>query len=164
MLRVVVAIVLASALVAASVPGVEIAARERTEATLTAEADRLRTAIADLRNRESAVGSNAGARRIVTVEIPARSRTNAGESTLALGGVPGQTEQYGEFAVDLAWRVDGGAVTARRLPGVHVVHYRDGRVRDEPLILESPGEHRVALTRIERDGRRLIGVRRLPEV
>lgn len=164
MIRAVVAVVLASALLAASLPGIELAARERSEATLAADADRLRTAIADLRNRESAVGSTAGARRIVTVAIPARSRTAAGGSTLALGGVPGRSSSGGESAVDLAWRVADGAVTTRRLPGVAVVHYRDGRVQDGPLVLRSPGEHRIALTRIERDGEALIGVRRLTEV
>jgi hypothetical protein len=164
MLRAVVAVVLASALLAASLPGIELAARERSEATLTAEADRLRTAIVDLRQRESAVGSGAGARRVVAVELPARSRTAAGETTLALGGVPGQVRSDGQSAVDLAWQVGDGTVTTRRLPGSQVVHYPDGRVRDEPLVLESPGPHRIALTRIEHDGETLIGVRRLPEV
>jgi hypothetical protein len=164
MLRVVVAVVLASALLAASLPGVELAARERSEATLTAEADRLRTAIADLRHRESAVSNGPGARRVVTVQIPARSRTDAGVAALALGGVPEQSSPRSRSAVDLAWRVDGGDVTTWRLPGVRVVHYRDGRVRDEPLVLESPGEHRIALTRVEHDDERLIAVQRLPEV
>ena len=164
MLRVVVAIVLASALLAASLPGIELAARERSEASLKAETDRLRAAIADLRHRESAVGAGAGARRIVTVELPARSRTAAGEATLALGGVPGQARPDGRSAIDLAWRVGEGAVTTRRLPGVTVVHYRDGRVRGGSLVLEAPGPHRIALTRVERDGETLIGVRRLPEV
>ncbi|WP_424019757.1 DUF7311 family protein [Halorientalis pallida] len=164
MLRVVVAVVLASALLAASLPGIDLAARERSEATLTAEADRLRTAIADLRHRESAVGDGAGARRIVSVGIPARARTDAGVAALALGGVPGQARAARGSAVDLAWRVHGGEVRTRRLPGVRVVHCRDGRVRDEPLVLDSPGEYRIALTRIERDGERLIAVRRLPEV
>jgi hypothetical protein len=164
MLRVVVAVVLASALLAASLPGMELAAHERSEATLTAEADRLRTAIADLRHRESAVATGTGARRVVTVEIPARSRTAAGVAALALGGVPGRGGPDERTAADLAWRVDGGEVATRRLPGVRVVHYRDGRVVDEPLVLEAPGDHRLALTRIERDGERLIAVRRLPEV
>ncbi|RXK48480.1 DUF7311 family protein [Halorientalis pallida] len=164
MLRVLVAVVLASALLAAGLPGIELAARERSEATLTAEADRLRTAIADLRHRESAVGAAVGARRVVTVEIPARARTAAGGATLALGGVPWESRSDGRSAVDLAWRIDGGPITTRRLPGLRVVHYRDGRIRDEPLVLEAPGEHRLALTRIERGGRRLLAVRRLPEL
>lgn len=164
MLRAVVAVVLASALLAASLPGVELATHGRSEATLTADADRLRTAIADLRHRESAVGAATGARRVVAVEIPARSRTADSVAGLALGGVPWPEGQDERSAVDLAWRVDGEDVTTRRLPGVRVVHYRDGRVVDEPLVLEAPGEHRLALTRIERDSERLIAVRRLPEV
>jgi hypothetical protein len=164
MLRVVVAVVLASALLAASLPGIELAARERSEATLTADADRLRTAIADLRHRETAVGNGPGARRVVTVEIPARFRTTTGVTALSLGGAPGQARSVSRSAVDLAWRVHGGEVKTRRLPGVRVAHYRDGRIRDEPLVLESPGQHRIALTRIERDGERLIAVRRLPEI
>ncbi|WP_299266355.1 DUF7311 family protein [Halorientalis sp.] len=164
MLRAVVAVVLASALLAASLPGVELAAHQRSEAALTAETDRLRTAVADLKHRESAVGAETGARRVVTVEIPARSRTVAGVTALAIGGVPGRKEPDVRKAVDIAWRVDGRDVTTRRLPGVRVVHYREGRVVDEPLVLEAPGEHRLALTRIERDGEHLIAVRRLPEV
>jgi hypothetical protein len=164
MYRAVVAVVLASALLAASLPGVELAARERSDATLAAEADRLRTAMADLRHRESAVRTGPGARRIVTVGIPARSRTAAAVTALALGGVPEWSAPSNRTAVDLAWRVEGGPVTTRRVPGIRVVHFRDGRAADEPLVLDAPGEHRLALTRIERDGEALIAVRRLPEV
>lgn len=164
MLRAVVAVVLASALLAASLPAVELAARERTEATLTAGADRLETAVADLRHRESAVDAERGARRIVTVEIPARSRTEASVAAFAIGGVPDDSTAQNRTGVDLAWRVDGGALATRRLPGVRVVHLRDGHVLAEPLVLESPGPHRLALTRIERDDRRLVAVRRLPDV
>lgn len=164
MLRAVVAVVLASTLLAASLPALDLAARERTEAVLAAEGDRVQTAISDLRHRESAVDAETGARRIVTVELPARTRTDAGVVAFALGGVPGDGAATNRTGVDLAWQVQEGELTARRLPGVRVVHLRNGRIAAEPLVLESPGEHRLALTRVERDGRRLIGVRRLPEV
>ncbi|WP_335999872.1 DUF7311 family protein [Halorientalis halophila] len=164
MLRPVLAVLLATALLAASAPGVQSAARERTGGQLAAEADRLETAVADLRERESATTGSPGARRIVTVDLPARSRTAAGVDVLAIGGIPDGSASSNRTGVDLAWRVAEGATATRRLPEIRIAWLRDGDLVAEPLVLESPGEHRLALTLLERDDRPVVGVRRLPEV
>lgn len=157
MLRVVIAVALAAALLATTMPALETAQRQRTATQLAGEADRLATAVADLRAREQAtVGP--GARRVVTVRIPQRDWTHAGTRYLAIGGRPGATGAAQDGAA-FAWRVDGGDEQWRHVPGLRVVPVETCGGR--PIRLREPGTHRIALELAWRDGERLIRARRI---
>lgn len=160
MLRVVVAVALATAVFAVSLPAIDAAGRDRTSATVTVEVDALETAIRDLQRSDSAVPyDTSGARRVVTVRLPARGWTSTRLAYLAIGSrLTESRDDRNETAV--AWQVEDGSVQTRRLPGVRLEH-ADCDGDDEPLVLREPGEHRLALTLVERAGKRTVLVRRL---
>jgi len=157
MLRAVVAVALAAALLATSLPALETAQRQRTATHLGGEVDRLATAIADLRAREQATVGH-GARRVVAVRLPQRDWTHAAVGYLAIGGRPRESDAVGNGAT-FAWRARGGGEQWRRTPGVRVapVETCGGR----PIVLREPGVHRIALELGWRDGERRILARRL---
>lgn len=157
MLRAVVAVALATALLGTTLPAVETAQRERTETRIAGEVDRLATAIADLRAREQAVAAR-GARRVVTVHIPRRDWDHASVAYLAVGGRTdgGPAVRDGTAIV---WRVDGGPERRRRMPGTRVEPV--ATPCDRPLVIREPGRHRIALSLVWRDGERRVLVRRV---
>ena len=157
MLRAVVAVALAAALLGTTLPAVETAQRERTETQFAGEVDRLTTAIADLRAREQAVAAR-GARRVVTIHVPQRDWDHAGVDYITLGGAPctGPTAREGAA---IAWRVIGAPERRRRIPGVPVeaVTTPSGR----PLVVREAGTHRIVLSLVMRGGERRVLVRRV---
>ena len=156
MLRAVVAVALASALLATTLPAVETTTRERTATHVASEVDRLETAIADLRAREqAAIGP--GARRVVAVRVPGRDWTHAGVDYLAIGGTPDGREPA-KTETAFAWRVHGSDGDRRRVAGIPV---EPGTCGDGALVLREPGVHRLALRLVERGGKRRILVREL---
>lgn len=159
MLRVVLAAVLASALLGTAFTALDAASRDHGNAQVAASAERLTAAIADLRDRAAAVPAGSpGARRVVTVRLPARSRTTAAVEFLAVGGrLDGTGDSDGPA---LAWKVAGSSERTRRVQGVRVVGVGD-RSPSGRLVLESPGKHRLALTLETRDGRETVVARRL---
>lgn len=159
MLRVVVAVALATAMLAVSLPAIDGASADRTSVIVRAEVDTLETAVRDLKTGDGAVPEGiSGARRVVTVRLPARGWTSTRLEYLAIGSRidPSRAEQN-ETA--FAWRVESGPVQTRRLPGIQIEH-ADGD-GDDPLVLREPGPHRLALTLVEHAGNRSVVVRRL---
>jgi len=130
--RIVLAVALAAALLATSVPAIDQGRVAHSDAVLDREADRLATGVAALAAR-----SGAGGRWIVAVRVPARSWGHAG----------------GRLVIDDAvrWRAAGGRTGTERLP----VPVADG------IELTAPGRHRLAVRLVERDDGRAIVVRRL---
>lgn len=157
MLRVVVAVALATALLSVTVPALDVAKRDRGSTQIERSVERLTAAVADLRDREAAVpAGEAGARRVVTVRLPARTWSTAGVEYLAIGGRPDGSSGHAAAA----WRVAGGHERARQVSGVRVEG--DGaRSPEGVLVVERPGTHRLELELVERDGRRIVVVRRL---
>jgi hypothetical protein len=160
MLRVVVAVALATAILAVSLPAIDAAGRDRTSATVTDEVDALETAVRDLQHSDGAVPQGtSGARRVVTVRLPDRGWASARLAYLAVGGRPGAS-CVDRTETALAWQVVDGPVQTRRLPGVQLEH-ADGDGDDDPLVLREPGKHRLVLTLVERAGDRTVRVQRL---
>jgi hypothetical protein len=155
MLRAVVAVTLAAALLGTTLPAVETAQRERTATHVAGEVDQLTTAIADLRAREQAVAAQ-GARRVVSVRVPQRDWDHAGVDYLIIGGAPGggTTARNGPA---IAWRVSGGTERQRRLPGASVEAV--ATPCDRPLVVREAGRHRIVLSLVWRDGERRVLVR-----
>jgi len=150
-LRVVFAVALAVVLVATVTPAVE-DARERRSAAAVAEgaATVERAAVSLLETDEHAPG--AGARRGVTVRLPARSPTNAGVEYVSIGGppdAPGEIQRRGV----IVYRVNGGEV--RRITLDVPLYAPDG-----PVVLRGDGERRLQLRVARVDGRRVVVVRR----
>lgn len=163
MIRLVVGILLATALLGTTVHALGDAARDHGNAQAERAATELTTAAADLRDRETAVpAGEAGARRVVTVRLPADGVATAPVEYLAVGGRPDAGTTARSPAV--AWRVAGGHEQTRHVTGVRVVgagRDDDSIPTDGVLVLEAPGTHRLVLTLVERDGHETVVVRRL---
>ena len=157
MLRAVVAVALAAALLGTTLPAVETAQRERTASHVAGEVDRLTSAVADLRARDGAVAER-GARRVVAVRLPQRDWGHAGVEYFRLGGAPGSGRAARDEAA-IAWRVSGGVERRRQVPDVPL-----GAVAtpcDRPLVFREAGTHRIALSLVWRGGERRVLVRRV---
>lgn len=147
MLRVVLAVVLASALLGATLPLVERARVGHSEAQVSSELDRLETAATDLADRNDPVPANrTGARRTLTLRLPENSWARAGVSRLTVG--PASAPK------PLRWQVDGGDVHHSRLADGLIVGPADG------LELGSGGRKRVVLTLEQRGGEPSVVIRR----
>jgi len=134
-LRVALAALLALALVAATLPAVETARVERTDAALDREGDRLDRAAASLvRTSEAAAAGDA--RRTVVLRLPGRSWGSAGVDAEVADG-------------SLRWRLSEGRWRERRLTAVVV---------PEPIAL-SAGRNRLRLALVRRGGRAAVAVR-----
>lgn len=160
MLRPVLAVVLATALVATSMPAIEAGRRDHTAARVTAELATLETVVGELRERDVAVRPvRPGARRVVSLRLPARSWSSTGLEYLAIGGVPGDNESA--QPVDVAWKLPGGRERSRRLTDVRVVGNGQSGSPTEPLIIRTAGVHRLAVSWYRCANRSVVSVRRL---
>jgi len=130
-IRAVLAVALAAALLSASLPAVDAAAADRTAAALDRDIDRLGHAGASL-----LADDDPGARRVVTLTLPGASLTAAGVDSLSIGCKPRCTVRY---------TLDGGASRTRRLPFSLTTP-------DGPIRLASPGEHRLILRLVDAGG------------
>ncbi len=160
MLRVVVAASLAVSLLAVSLPAVETARHDHSEQRIAAELDGVAAAIRDVHAREAGVSANeAGARRVVTVRLPPRTWTDAGVEYVAIGAHPDRPAVEVRNQTTFVWQVSGSQPRTRRLSGVSV---EAGPVNgnDEPLVIREPGAQRLAVSLTERDGKRVVVVRR----
>lgn len=129
MLRVVLVVLLAVGVVGASLPAVERARVASTDTRLEGEVSSLRTALADLLARDD---PGAGARRVVTLRVPARSWGHAGVARLAVGVGDTRSER-------VVWRTRGGRERSVRLPVP--VDARDG----DAFRVAAAGRHRLML-------------------
>jgi hypothetical protein len=139
-IRAVLAVCLAVALLGVTVPAVETASRDHSARVAEAELTRFRATVADLAATDDALPADSpGARRLVTLRIPTPDLAAAPVSYLAVGGVPGAASSEGtsETSDRLAYRLRGGRPRTVSVPV-------DLRTPDEePLVLRSPGRHRV---------------------
>jgi len=160
MLRVVVAVTLAVALLSVTLPALETARASHSDHRIAAEIDGLTAAIDDVRTRESAVeAGTGGTRRVVTVRLPSETWTSVGTEYVAIGGYPDDPALDGN-GTTLAWRVAGGQPRERQLPDVTVEPKGHGD-SDGPLVLRDPGPHRLAISLIERGNRTVVVVERV---
>lgn len=143
MIRVVLAVVLTTALLGVSLPAIDDARRDHTETTVRTELQRLERAATNLLDMDDPTDD--GARRVVTIKLPARSWTDVGIACVAVG--PARTGSGGR----LTWAVEGGTRRVRRLPRIPI-RTADG----DALTINASGRHRLVLS--------LDGVRRDPVV
>lgn len=158
MLRVVVAVVLTVALLAVTLPALETARHDRSAQRVQGELDGLTAVIRDVHTREDAVpAGRAGARRVVTIRLPARTWTDAGVEYVAIGGSPPDTGMDERTKTTFAWQVTGQRPHERRLD----IPVEGGPPNEGPLIIRSPGVHRLAISRVRRGNRTVVVVQRL---
>lgn len=163
MLRAVLAVALAVALLAASLPAVDRAQRDHADSQVRSQLERLATAARALAARNDPVPvGNAGATRTVTLRLPARGWRSTGVAYVAIGGVPENAATDTPDGDVLAWRLAGGPPRVARLEGVAIHTVSDGRVAPDgrPLVVREPGRHRVELSLVRRRGRPVVLVRR----
>lgn len=162
MLRVVVAIVLAVALLSVSLPALDTARHDHSEQRVHATLARLTAAIADVHAREAAVREGAaGAQRIVTVRLPARTWADAGIEYLAIGAHPDHPGVDEANESTFVWQVTGNQPQERRVTSVPVE--ADTESDENPLVIQEPGVHRLVVTLSERRNRTVVVVKRLQQ-
>jgi hypothetical protein len=130
-IRAVLAVALAVALLGVSLPVVEEAGRAHSDARVTNQLDRVESAAQALRTRSVAATQGVTARRTLSVSLPERTWAHPGLARLT---VPPPGDR-----VEVTWRVVGGTEHSRRLLGGDVVGPPGG------LTLREGGTTRVAL-------------------
>lgn len=135
MIRAVLAVALAAALLAASLPAVDSAATDRTAAALDRDIDRIERA-----GKSLLADDDPGARRVVTVTLPPDSLRSAGMDRLTIDCRPDCAVHY---------RLDGAESRTRWLT-------LPLTTPDGPVRLARPGEHRLTLRLVRHDGARVV--------
>lgn len=177
MLRTVLAVALAAALVAAANPALESTRTTRTDHLVAGELDRIETAAQVLAREESpAPLGDPAPRRTLTVSIPGESPTSAPVDYVALGGLPGGPSPEKAPVADtadrdvFAFRVSGGRQRVRRVdfdfraaipadadPSDENSTDGDSRWRVEsdaiPIVLRGGATYRLTLRLVRLDGR-----------
>jgi hypothetical protein len=135
-IRVVLTVLLAVALVAVAVPAIDEGRESRTATRLDGVTDRLDRAVRSLRAHEDPTRPGVGAaRRIVSLRIPS-------ESWSATGGT-----LYVDADRDrIGYRLEGNHPRWTPVQGV------DLRTPAGTLVVESPGRHRLSLSLVREDG------------
>lgn len=174
MLRAVLAVALAAAIVAVAVPAVEDARVDHADASLRDDLRRLRrTAVALAASSDPVPVGARGARATVTLRLPGQGWHAPRVAYVAVGGVPppvggpsaggpsrpGVTDPAGGDV--FVWRVAGGPRHVLRVP-VDVRTVADGGPAADPeaLVLRDPGRRRLALRLVRVHGRPVVVVRR----
>ncbi|WP_137283355.1 DUF7311 family protein [Halorussus salinisoli] len=157
MLRVVLGVALAVAVVAAATPALEDARTTRTERLTERELGRVETAAATLAREEAP-----GARRTLTLSLPDDSPTAAGLAFVALGGLPsGEPTATDTADRDVfAFRVRGGRRHVHRV-GTDLRVIRDGAIAEsdsEASILRGGETYAVTLRVVRSAERRTVVV------
>lgn len=136
MIRVVLAVLLTIALLAAVTPAVDEGRERRTAIHLDRVVDRVERAARSLRAHEDPTRPDvAGARRIVRFRLPERSWTAVGASLR----IDGDRDRIG-------YRLDGGYTHGTRLRGL------DLRTPNGPVVFEGSNRHRLELSLVRSDG------------
>lgn len=156
MLRLVLAVALAVALLATAAPALEDARTTRTERLTERELDPVETAALTLAREEEP-----GARRVLRISLPDDSPTAAPLAFVALGGVPDEVVSADTADGDVfAYRVAGGRTRVRRVEAdLRVV--RDGEPVESDsraLVLRGGGTYRLTLRFVRHGGRPTIAV------
>lgn len=144
MIRVVLAVALATALLSASLPAVESARADRTAAGLDADVARLTAAATTLVDRDAPTRRDvAGARRVVAVAVPRPSWTTTAVDSVTVAGQPDGADESTTSAT-VSYTLQNGRQRRVRLD----VPFR---TPDGPVVLRSSGTHRLVLSLV-RDG------------
>lgn len=161
MLRTVLAVALAAALVAAASPALESARTTRTERLTAGELDRIEAVARNLVREESpAALGDPGPRRTLTVSLPGESPTTAPVAYVALGGRPEEAPAADTAERDVfASRVAGSRHRVRRVDFDLRAAVPDDdagwRVEPDarPVVLRGGETYRLALRLVRLDGR-----------
>jgi hypothetical protein len=148
-LRVVLAVLLAVALVGVAVPAVERARAERAADLAEGSLARVAERATGLAAAEEATGGGA-ARRTLSVSVPSGGLATGAVDYLAVGGAPNCMTPEDTASGDVVvYRLAGGAVRVRYLP-VDLRVVGDGQTGDDdPLVLR---EDAVVTLSLVRDG------------
>ena len=187
MIRAVLAVLLAVALLGVSLPVLDDAREERSETLVESELDRIEAAAVDLTSTEEAVkldalgravdgdkateatGLQTASRRSLSVDVPGQTLTEAPVEYIAVGGVPvadrpaGSSSRNGgvdDGAGVLAYRLADGDTRVRHTPVEFRAGNANGTISPEgdPLVLR--GDAELVLSLVELDGDRVVLVRR----
>lgn len=134
MIRVVVAVVLTTALLGVSFPAIDDARRDHSETAVRAELDAVERAATDLLATDDPAAD--GARRIVVLQLPTRSWTDAGTEEVTIGAARNGSGGRVTWLVD-----DDSTRRVRYLPDVPIRTDTDARA----LTLTESGRHRLVL-------------------
>lgn len=165
MLRAVLAVAVAVALLGVALPAVDRAAVGRGQSLLAGDVERLVRAVERLAADSDPVPPGArGARVVVALRLPRRSWTTAPVDYVTVGAARRGDAPDGRGRDVVAYRVAGGH---ERTVGVAVDlrAVADGRPApdDSPLVLRTPGRHVLALRLVRLDGHAVVVVGRLGE-
>lgn len=138
--RVLLAVTITAALLAVSLPAAEAVRTDRTAATMDRTADRIDAAGHSLLAADEA---DAGARRVVSISLPAASLTASGVDRFAVSCGERCTVRY---------RLRGGATHVHRLPSPMVTP-------DGAVVFSRAGTHRLRLGLVSENGRSVVTVR-----
>lgn len=147
MIRAVLAVALATAILAAAGPAIGTVRVTHADARIDGALDRLQDAARTLIERNDAVVDGTGAAtRDVTLHLPTGTWGTAGLERFSVGlGGPGA-------GTVVRWRVDGGRPSERRLADVTISPARDG------YEIRRGGRLRLRLRLVTRGGERLVRV------
>lgn len=149
MIRAVLAVLVTTALLAASLPAVDAARRDHTDAVVREQIDGVVRAARTLAATNDPV-AGPGARRVVAVHLPARSWVHAGVHALRIAG--GTNGSGGRFR----WRPTDGHQRTRRVPGLRLRTHHDRSVS-----VSEPGRHLLALALDGTPARPVVTVQRV---
>jgi len=147
-IRVVVTILIAGALLAVAFPVIDHEAADRSDAEARAAIQSIDDAATDLARTEEAVPGEVGARRSVTVDLPERGIASSAVEHLTIS-----PDGYA-YSYQVAGR------SPRTVRGRTPVHTLDG----EPLALRGDGRHELVLALVDEGGERRVVIARLGAV
>ncbi|WP_433623016.1 DUF7311 family protein [Halomicrococcus sp. NG-SE-24] len=158
------AVVLAVAVCGLAAPAVEDARSTSAERSVEGDLGRLPRAMQAVESDDAVPLGDRGARRVVTLTIPAASPTSAGVEFVAVGGVPGRRHPKDARGDVLAYGVADGRTRVRHVPFDVRVATRDGdwRVHSDarPLVVWRSGRTRITLRLVRYRGRLTVLVSR----
>lgn len=139
MIRAVLAVLLAVALLSASLPAIDAVGQERTAARMDRTVDRIDRAATELLGEDPGPTARLAPRRLVTVSLPARSLTTARVERVIIDG-GADADDTGRISYSVA----GRSPTSRRLTAPIATP-------DGPVVLRGAGDRTLVL-RLVRDG------------
>lgn len=151
MIRLVIAVTLATALLGATQPALDDARTVRADELVRGDLEHARNAVESMVATDDPVPvSHLAARRVVSIRLPERSAASAPVEYAAID----PAESGGAFTYQLA---DGSKQQLTIDTPVRVAHRTDGeltvRPPSEPLVLRSAGTYRLAFDFVQLNGR-----------
>lgn len=163
MLRAVLAVAIAAALLAVSLPPIDAARRDNADSAMRRTLEHLETVTENLeRNNDPVPVGSAGATRTVTVRIPARGWHGVEVTRVTIGGLKGADAADTNGSDVFGWRLRGGPRHVLRVDRVDIHAVAAGTVLpdDRPLVLGEPGRHVLELRLVRLEGNPVVLVRR----